>query len=104
MNEAIDLFKFANQPREVLVTYRNGNREWVKIKPAETPHLDRVVVSFDAVAKALQNNDVQILRILRREGTTWIGNLYEADGRVNNHGYKLNKDQKHESDIVAVRL
>jgi hypothetical protein len=103
MNEAIDLFKFANQPRKVLVTYRNGNRELVKIKPAGTPHLDRVVVSFEAVARALENeNDARVLRILERERTTWISNLYEADGRVNNHQHGLDKDHKHGSDIVAV--
>jgi len=102
LSETVDLFRFANPPRSVLVTYRDGTQETVKITPAELPYLDRVIVSFDAVARAYRNNDAMILGILRHQGTTYVSNLYERDGRVNNHQHKLHKDDKHESDIVAV--
>lgn len=100
-SELIDLSRYAG--RYVKATYRNGEKELILIT---YPRFDkrRFVVSFDAQEKAIKGGDNKTLETLRREGTTWIGNLYDRDGRVNNGSSCLPYNSRYCHDIVRINV
>lgn len=100
----VDLSSVADLNREVLATYRNGEKEKVKIVSSNFQGRIRFSVSFNARDRAMRNSDTMVLRILNQEKTVFISNFYEKDGRVNNHPVDLADHQFHDRDIVAISL
>lgn len=98
----VDLSRYAG--RYVKATYRNGEKELIKIMYSRFDE-GRFIVSFNAQEKAKQRGDDETLQSLRREGTEWIGNIYERDGRVNNGSSDLPHDsEEYCHDIVRIDM